>query len=220
MTRFGYPISLDLVRRRAVVIGELAVAQGKVEGLLAAGAEVTVVATSPEDFLAALGWEPSVTVLRRGYRAGDLAGAFVCVASSTDPEERRAIFHEAGQHGVLLNVMDDPAHCDWSAPALVRRGQLTIAIATGGRSPAVARRLREELEERFGPEWEPLLELLGEVRDASLAWLPDYEDRARRWQEALDLDELAGLVRDGQVDEARRRLVGRLRPWRAGTPAR
>ena len=73
--RFGYPISLDLVRRRAVVIGETAVAQGKVEGLLAAGAEVTVVATGPQDFLAVLEWEPSVTVLQRAYRPGDLAGA-------------------------------------------------------------------------------------------------------------------------------------------------
>ena len=216
--RFGYPISLDLVRRRAVVIGELAVAQGKVEGLLAAGAEVTVVAAGPQEFLAALEWEPSVTVLHRAYRPGDLAGAFVCVASSRDPDERRAIFHEAGQQGVLLNVMDDPAHCDWSAPALVRRGQLTIAIATGGRSPALARRLREELEERFGPEWEPLLELLGEVRDQSLAWLPDYQERARRWQEALDLEELAGLVRNGRADEARHRLRERLRP--SGASAR
>jgi siroheme synthase-like protein len=208
--RFAYPISLDLVRRPAVVVGELAVAQGKVEGLLSAGAEVTAVATGPEDLLAALEWEPSVTVIRREYRAGDLAGAFLCVASSGDPEERRAIFHEAGQRGVLLNVMDDPAHCDWAAPAVVRRGALQIAVSTGGRSPALARRLREELEERFGPEWERLAELLGEVRDESLAWLPDFHERARRWQEALDLDELAALLREGRTEEARRRLVERL----------
>jgi siroheme synthase-like protein len=208
--RFGYPIALDLTRRRAVVIGELAVAQGKVEGLLAAGADVSVVATGPGDFLDALEWEPSVTVLRRAYRPGDLDGAFVCVASSSDGDERRAIFHEAGQRGVLLNVMDDPAHCDWAAPALVRRGSLTIAISTGGRSPALARRLREELEVRYAPEWEKLVELLGEVRDETLAGLPDYQDRARRWQEALDLEELATLVREGRSDEARRRLVGRL----------
>jgi siroheme synthase-like protein len=208
--RFGYSIALDLTRRRAVVIGELAVAQGKVEGLLAAGADVTVVATGPGDFLDALEWEPSVTVLRRAYRPGDLDGAFVCVASSSDGDELRAIFHEAGQRGVLLNVMDDPAHCDWAAPALVRRGPLTIAISTGGRSPALARRLREELEVRYGPEWEKLVELLGEVRDETLAGLPDYHDRARRWQDALDLEELATLVREGRSDEARRRLVERL----------
>ncbi len=208
--RFGYPISLDLFRRRAVVIGEFAVAQGKVEGLLAAGAEVTIVATGPEDLLAVLEWEPSVTVIRRPYRAGDLTGAFLCVASSSDPEERRAIFHEAGQSGVLLNVMDDPAHCDWAAPAVVRRGLLTIAISTGGRSPALARRLREQLEDRFGPEWEKLLDILGEVRDESLVWLPDYDERARRWQDALDVEELERLVREGRSDEARRFLVDRL----------
>ena len=213
--RFGYPISLDVTRRRAVVIGEFAVAQGKVDGLLAAGAEVTVVATGPETVLAALDFEPSVTLLRRTYRAGDLAGAFLCVASSSDADERRAIFHEAGVNNVLLNVMDDPAHCDWAAPALVRRGRLTIAVSTG-RSPALARRFREELEERYGPEWETLVELLGEVRDQSLAWLPHYEERARRWHEALGLDELAALAREGRVEEARRRLVERL----TGAPAR
>jgi precorrin-2 dehydrogenase/sirohydrochlorin ferrochelatase len=92
----------------------------------------------------------------------------------------------------------------------VRRGHLAIAISTGGRSPALARRLREELDERFGPEWAALADLLGEVRAETLPALPDFADRARRWQDALDLDELAALVRDGRTGEARRRLLDRL----------
>jgi precorrin-2 dehydrogenase/sirohydrochlorin ferrochelatase len=107
-------------------------------------------------------------------------------------------------------VMDDVARCDFAAPAVVRRGDLTIAVATGGRSPALARRLRERFQERFGPEWAEALEVLGEVRDETLPLLPDLAERSRRWAGALDLEELAALVRTGRRDEAKARLQARL----------
>ncbi|HEX6675465.1 MAG TPA: bifunctional precorrin-2 dehydrogenase/sirohydrochlorin ferrochelatase [Actinomycetes bacterium] len=208
--RFGYPVSLDLAGHRAVVIGADAVAQGKVEGLLAAGARVAVVADGPTATLAALESDPRVTVARRPWRPGDLDGATVCVAASGDPGTRAAICREARGRGVLVNVMDDVEHCDFAAPALVRRGDLLIAISTGGRSPALARRLREELEARFGDEWAVVLDLLAEVRADTLDHLPDLQERARRWQDALDLDELVLLVRGGRYAEARRTLTARL----------
>src|SRR5262249_49678433 len=127
---FGYPVSLDLTGRRAVVIGDEAVRQGKVQALADAGAEVAVVG-------------------EREWRPQDLDGAFVCVASSAEPTTRAWVHRAARDRGVLVNVMDDPIHCDFAAPAVVRRGELTIAISTGGRSPALARRLREDLEVRF-----------------------------------------------------------------------
>src|SRR6266540_2187299 len=178
--RFGYPVSLDLAGHQAVVIGEGAVAQGKVEGLLAAGARVTVVADGPMPTLSALESDPRVTVARRHWRPADLDGATVCVAASGDPDTRAAISREARDRGVLVNVMDDVEHCDFAAPALLRRGDLLIAISTGGRSPALARRLREELEGRFGDEWAAVLDLL------------------------------ESLVRGGRYDEARRTLTARL----------
>jgi siroheme synthase-like protein len=208
--RFGYPVSLDLAGHQAVVIGEEAVAQGKVEGLLAAGARVTVVADGPTPTLSALESDPRVTVARRHWRPADLDGATVCVAASRDPDTRAAISREARDRGVLVNVMDDVEHCDFAAPALLRRGDLLIAISTGGRSPALARRLREELERRFGDEWAAVLDLLAEVRADTLERLPDLEERARRWQDALDLDQLESLVRGGRYDEARRTLTARL----------
>jgi siroheme synthase-like protein len=209
--RFGYPVSLDLAGRTAVVIGDEAVAQGKVEGLLAAGAHVTVVADGPAEALSALASDPRVTVARRPWRPADLDdGAAVCVAASRDPGTRAAVCQAARDRGVLVNVMDDVEHCDFAAPALVRRGDLLIAISTGGRSPALARRLREELEGRFGDEWAAVLDLLAEVRADTLDRLPDLQERARRWQEALDLDELEALVRGGRYDEARRALTARL----------
>jgi siroheme synthase-like protein len=186
---FGYPVMLDLGGRRAVVIGEGAVREGKVEGLLAAGAaEVLVVASTPGPRLDELEGRDRVRVERRAWRPEDLEGAAICVAWSSKPEVRDAIAHEARERGVLVNVMDDVANCDWAAPAVVRRGDLLFAIGTGGRSPALAKRLRKELAERYGDEWEEVLAVLGEVREETLPLLPDLTERARRWQLALDLD--------------------------------
>src|SRR5215216_2012927 len=208
---FGYPVLLELAGRRAVVVGKFAVEAGNVEGLLAAGAEVTVIAKCPEETLAHLEQDPRVTVHRRGYRGpGDLAGAVLCVASAPEPGGRDAIAADARAAGVLVNVMDDVPNCDFAAPAIVRRGDLVIAIGTGGRAPALASRLRAELAERFGPEWAELLEVVGRVRTATLPHLPGFEDRSRRWKTALDLAELEHLIRAGQPDEAATRLRTRL----------
>jgi precorrin-2 dehydrogenase/sirohydrochlorin ferrochelatase len=188
---FAYPVLLELSGRRAVVIGSLALDERKDVALRDAGAEVEVFANG--------GWRPE-----------DLEGAFICVASSEDPAERDAIAGAARDRGVLVNVMDDVPNCDFAAPAVVRRRDLLIAIGTGGRSPALARKVREDLEERYGEEWAEVLEVVGAVREETLEALPDLSVRARRWRRALDLDEAAALVRAGLPDELRRRLLGRL----------
>jgi precorrin-2 dehydrogenase/sirohydrochlorin ferrochelatase len=190
VTSFAYPVTLDVAGKRAVVVGRDAIAAGKVEALRDAGADVVVV--------------------EGVFRPEVLDGAFLCVASSPDVSEREAIFQAARDRGVLVNVMDDPARCDFAAPAIVRRGDLTIAIATGGRSPALARRLREELERRFGEEWAEVMDVIGEAREETLSALPDLGDRIRRWQQALDLDEVESLVREGRGAEAKERLRSRL----------
>jgi siroheme synthase-like protein len=106
--------------------------------------------------------------------------------------------------------MDDVPNCDWAAPAIVRRGDLVLAVGTGGVSPAVARLVRERLEAAFGPEWAEVLLVVGEVRDETIAALPAFAERARRWRAALDLDEAAELARRGRGDELRSRLRERL----------
>jgi len=208
--RFAYPVSLDLAGRRAVVVGDDAVAQGRAGALLAAGALVTVVAEGPAAALERLEGEARATVVRRAFAPGDLDGAFLCVAASDDPEVRAAVFAEARAGGVLVNVVDDTDHCDFAAPAVVRRGDLVIAVSTGGRTPALASRLRRLLEERFGPEWEELAALLGEVREQTLPLLPDLGERSRRWRHALELEELEALVRAGRAEQARERLLAHL----------
>lgn len=206
---FAYPISLEVSGRRAVVIGTVAVALGKAEGLLEAGADLTILATEPADRLEILASQ-GAQVHRRSYRPGDLADVFVCVASDPDPSVRDTIHEEAIARGVLINMIDDIPHSNWAAPALVRRGDLILAISTGGRSPSLARKLREELEASFGPEWEGAMDILGRLREESLRLYPDFEDRAGRWSTALDTHELIDLIRADKGEEARERILARL----------
>jgi precorrin-2 dehydrogenase/sirohydrochlorin ferrochelatase len=210
--RFAYPVALDLTDKRAVVIGEQAVRERKVEGLLAGGVGdvLVVVEGSPESLDALEALEERVRVERRHWTPSDLDGTFLCIASSDDPQTRDAIAAAARSRGVLMNMMDDVANCDWAAPAVVRRGELVLAISTGGASPALAKRLRLELADRFGVEWAEVLAVLRAVRDETMPALPDLGERARRWSRALDLDEAAELVRVGRGDELRERLVTRL----------
>jgi precorrin-2 dehydrogenase/sirohydrochlorin ferrochelatase len=208
---FGYPVMLELAGRRCVVIGELAVREGKVEGLVAAGADdIVVVAPRPEDRLGVLTLMDGVAVRRRGWRPEDLDGAFLVVASNPEPAERTAIAREARRRQALVNVMDDIPNCDWSAPGVVRRGELVVAIATGGASPALSRKLRAQLSSAFGEEWAEVLAVLRTVRTETLASLPDLRTRAQRWAAALDPGEAVGLVRAGRGDELATRLRTRL----------
>ena len=188
---FAYPVLLELSGKRAVVIGSFALAERKDVTLREAGADVEVYAN--------VAWRPE-----------DLDGAFVCVASSEDPAERDAVAQAARERGVLVNVMDDIPNCDFAAPAIVRRGDLVVAIGTGGRSPALARKVREDIEARYGEEWTEVLAVVAKVRSETLPQLTDLATRARRWRRALDLDEAAALVRAGRSDELRRRLLERL----------
>lgn len=188
---FAYPVILELSGKRAVVIGSFALAERKDVSLRDAGADVDVFANGA--------WRPE-----------DLDGAFVCVASSVDPAERDAVARAARERGVLVNVMDDVPNCDFAAPAVVRRGDLVVAIGTGGRSPTLARKVREDIEARYGQEWEEVLAVVARVRSETLPRLTDLATRARRWRRALDLDEAAALVRADRSDELRRRLLERL----------
>jgi siroheme synthase-like protein len=205
---FGYPVMLELAGRRCVVIGELAVREGKVEGLLAAAAtDVLVVAEGIDGRFDAA---PEVRVERRAWRPADLDGAFLVIAASGDAATRAAIAGEARARRALVNVMDDVPNCDWAAPAVVRRGDLVVAIGTGGASPAVARLLRERLEREFDPAWAELLRIVAEIREETLTAIPVFGERARRWREALDLDEAVELLRRDRAEELRTRLRERL----------
>ena len=205
---FGYPVMLELAGRRCVVIGAQAIRERKVDGLLAGGADdVVVVDPSVGDRFEGVA---GVRFERRAWRPADLDGAFLVIASSDDAATRAAIAREARARRAIVNVIDDVPNCDWAAPAVVRRGDLVLAIATGGASPAVARMIREELETTFGEEWAEVLRVVGAVRRETLTAIPDFAERARRWRVALDLQEAAELVREGRGAELAQRLRARL----------
>jgi siroheme synthase-like protein len=159
-----HPIFLDLRDRPVVVIGGGRVGERKIEALIEAGAHVTVI--SPEVTARIRRWAEAgrVRLEQRPYQAGDLRGARVAYVAIGDPEANRAAREEADAEGVWLNVADEPALCDFFAPAVVRRGHLTVAISTGGTSPALAARLRKKLERDLGPEYADILEKLADLR--------------------------------------------------------
>jgi len=208
---FGFPVLLELAGRRCVVIGALPVAEGKVEALLAGDAtDVLVVAEGPAARLDALEAVTGVAVERRGWRGEDVEGAALVIGHDPSHEGRDAIAAAARAAGAMVNLVDDIPNCDWAMPSIVRRGDLLLAIGTGGASPALSKKVRAQLEGTYGPEWAEVLLILREVRAATSASLPTFDERAARWASALDLDEAAELVREGRSDELRTRLTARL----------
>jgi len=201
-----HPVFLRLDGRRCVVVGGDDAARVKVEGCLAAGAIVRVVAPSPDVALRALAADGRIELVTRAYEEGDLDDAVVAYASERDPEVIACLRAEAERSRVLLNVIDVPEACGFFAPAVLARGDLLVAIGTGGASPGLAARLRRELEGAIGPEYEPYVAILGAVR-RSLEW---REGRARVIERLVDSD-LLGLVRRGEapaVDALLRQIGG------------
>jgi uroporphyrin-III C-methyltransferase/precorrin-2 dehydrogenase/sirohydrochlorin ferrochelatase len=204
MTAF-YPAFLDLRGRRVVVVGGGAIAEQKVHGLIEAGARVTVVSPETTPGLAHLEARASVEIRRRRYRTGDLAGAWLAIAATDDRAANAAVWAEAEQQGVLLNAVDDVDHCSFIAPAVHREGDITVAVSTAGKSPALAVRLRDRIGRMVGRAEAGLCELLGELRPELAERVPDARNRAAVWYRVVDSDAI-GFVRRGDTAGARRRV--------------
>ena len=202
-----FPIFLDMAGRACLVIGGGLVAEGKVRGLLAGGAAVTVLSPTLSPGLAALAREGRIAHLGRAYRPGDLAGYQLAFVATDDREVNAAVAGEGRQRGVWVNAADDPAHCDFILPSVLRRGPLVVAVGTGGASPALARAIREELETYFSEDYAALAEVAAEVRRALRQGgrPPDAE----AWHKALG-GELRRLIAEGKRGEAKLRLLERL----------
>jgi siroheme synthase-like protein len=196
----NYFIVLTNLQDGVIVIGGGQVAARKVEGLLAAGARVTVISPQLAPLLQEMAAQGRILVLPRAYQPGDLGHARLVIAATDDKQVNQAVWQEAQERGCLINVVDDPARCTFHAPAVVRRGKVTIAIGTGGSSPALAQHLRRELEAAIGPEYELLADNLAEFRLRVQASLP-AEKREAFWRELIDA--LLPLLRKGKLVEAR-----------------
>jgi siroheme synthase-like protein len=160
-----FPIFVKLQGRLVIVVGGGSVAEGKIAGLLAAGARVRVISPAITPTFAEWVRECKIEWLPKVFESGDLMGAYLAIAATSAPGVNDVVFREAEARGVLCNAVDDIEHCHFYYGSIVQRGDLQIAVSTNGKSPALAQRLRQELEAQFGPEYEVWLEWLGAARE-------------------------------------------------------
>jgi precorrin-2 dehydrogenase/sirohydrochlorin ferrochelatase len=164
-----YPIFAVIEDKPCLVVGGGAVGERKVLDLLAAGARVTVVSRTLTPELATLAADEKITYLPEDFHEVQVEGMALVMAATDDPQVNAAVSAAAQARAIWVNVADEPEYCTFIVPAQVRRGALTLAISTGGASPALARQVREELQQHFGPEYGPYLDLLQRLRTRVLA---------------------------------------------------
>jgi len=204
-----YPVVLDLGGRPVLVVGGGAVAERKVEGLRAAGASITVVSPRVSARLAKMADDGDIRVRRRAYRRSDLRGVAIVFAATDDRNVNAAVAADSRRRRIWVNAADDPDHCDFILPSVLRRGSLLVSVTTGGRSPALARIVREELERLLGSDYALLTDLAGDVRRELRT--RGEQATAEAWTTALRGD-VRRLVAAGGREEARRCLLEALRP--------
>jgi siroheme synthase-like protein len=192
-----YPLILtNLAQVSCVVVGGGAVAERKVRDLLAGGARPAVISPALTEALAGWRAEGRIEHVERAYREGDLAGAFLAVAATNDRATNAAIAEEGRRRGILMNVADEPAEGNFHTAAVVRRGDLLLAVSTGGGSPALTAHIRRELEARYGDEYARLLALLRGLRSGAARALPPAQ-LAALWRRLVS-DTLLGWLRAGE----------------------
>ncbi len=200
-----YPIAVvNLHTARCIVIGGGKVAARKVAGLQAAGARPIVISPDLGQSLQEQADAGEIETIRREYQSGDLAGARLVIAATDDPDTNESVWQEVQAIGCLVNVVDDPARCNFHVPASVRRGALTLSVSTGGSSPLLAGRIRQALEQQFDGVYEPYLALLADLRPIVRDQAPDPAQRRVIWEALLD-SEVIELLRSGEPENARRR---------------
>jgi len=203
-----YPVYIELREQPCVVIGGGKIAEGKVEGLIVAQASVTVISPDLTSGLQMLAEQKQITYIARAYQPGDLSAAFLVICATDQPEINHQVWEEATANRQLVNVVDDTPRCNFIAPSILRKGDLTIAISTSGRAPALAVRLKERLQRELGPEYERFLELAAELREPFTRNVPDFETRKALWYKLVDSEILDVLARGDE--EAAKEIISRV----------
>jgi precorrin-2 dehydrogenase len=202
-----FPIFVEMKRRRCLVIGGGAVAERKIAGLLEAGAAVMVISPDVTEIIARWSKEKLINFVARRYQPDDLAGHELAFIATNDAGVNATAYNEGRERGVWVNAADDPAHCDFILPSVLRRGDLTVAVSSGGGSPALARTIREELEIHLSGEYEQLAKLAAEAR-------VELHKRSLKvpfetWRRALSGDVRQFLMR-GEIARAKSHLLKEL----------
>jgi precorrin-2 dehydrogenase/sirohydrochlorin ferrochelatase len=200
-----YPLCLEIAGKLCIIVGGGSVAERKASGLLAADARVRIISPQLSPGLTRLADDGQVQWLKREFAAGDLAGALLVFAATDSRQVQKVVVEEAAQAGQLVNVIDDPAGCSFQVPAVVRSGDLTLAVSTSGKSPAVAAMVRRQLEKEFGPEYRILLDLMARLREQELSGERACRERKILFQNILH-DDIVLWIKNGQWDRLRTHL--------------
>ena len=195
-----YPVFLDLAKKRCLVVGGGMIAERKVEAVLEAGGSVTLVSPELTDALQSLGAAGRISVHQRPYRPEDLEGVSLVIAATDDPILQQSIAAEAERANIFCNVVDTPDLCSFIVPAVVKQGDLAIAVSTGGTSPALAKKIRQDLTAQFGPEYALALQLLSRIREKIAAEQRSAEDRLQLFT-CLAESPLLDYLRERQSDK-------------------
>ena len=201
-----YPVFLDLEGKTALVVGGGSVAQRKVETLMECGAFVHLVGRELTDRIVEWIDAGRIRLLGQEFREEHLTGVFLVFVATNDSSLNSKVSECARDLGLLVNVADQPAHCNFIVPSMVRRGDLLLAISTSGKSPALARKIRKELEARFGDDYGNFLALMGRLRKAVLSLGLAQEENSRIFHEIVD-SPLFELLRQGNLEKVKAILV-------------
>ncbi|HKX26807.1 MAG TPA: bifunctional precorrin-2 dehydrogenase/sirohydrochlorin ferrochelatase [Blastocatellia bacterium] len=198
-----YPVYLDLKDRRVLVVGGGLIAEGKIGQLLEAGARVRVVSPGLTPRLNDLAVQGAIEYRAERFAVDDLDGAVLVISATDDQAVNEEVARLAAERGLLCNVVDQPALCNFITPALVTRGELQISVSTGGGSPSLTQRVKREIAALIGEEYGELLELAAEMRAEAKRELPDFEQRRQVLRGFIE-SEAVDLIRAGRSEDARR----------------
>lgn len=205
-----YPVSLALENKKCLVVGAGKVALRKVKRLLECGAKILVISPEVDLSLKALAKEKKIILKRRKFNLKDLNGAYLAIASTDDHGLNSTISSYCRKKNILINVVDCPGKCNFILPSVFRRGNLTISASTDGISPALAKKIRQGLKQRYGPEYSKLLRVLKEIRPQALAKIKNTELRKEFFQKALQPG-ILNLLKKNKEKEAKRRILSCLK---------
>ena len=195
-----YPVFLDIRDKKCVIVGGGEVAARKAERLLDCGAKVFIISPQLTPELTALKEKDIISHIATEYTGDLINGAALVIGATDDEKTNAAISLDARNKGISVNIVDDPQKCDFILPSLVQRGDLAITIGTGGKSPALARRLREELEAKYGKEYETLLNILGNLR----AKMVKNEGIGKDWFESLLAEGILDSIKEKSVEKVKK----------------
>lgn len=199
-----FPILLNLQNKKCLVVGGGAVAQRKIENILDTGVKIKCVSIEFTDDLLALLKQNSIEYYKRPFEISDLDDMDIVFAATNDSEINKQIYQECEKRKILINVVDNPQICTFIVPAIINRGDLTIAVSTSGKFPGLSKKIRKEIEKKYGNFYTEYLEIISEIRNKIIQLNLKEEEKKEKIEKLLDLDILA-LIENGKLKEARKK---------------